>query len=73
MGRRYTAFMWNKNERDGKFGELKGKAKQATGKATGNTALVDEGRVDEVAGKTQGAVGKATRKIGEAVDKLHRR
>lgn len=66
-GRRYTAFMWNKNERDGKFEELKGQAKQAAGKATGNAALVDEGRADEVAGKTQGAVGTATRKVGEAV------
>lgn len=59
--------MWNKNERDGKVDELKGKAKQVAGNATGNTALVNEGKADEVSGKTQGAVGTATRKIGEAV------
>jgi uncharacterized protein YjbJ (UPF0337 family) len=62
--------MWNKNERDGKVDELKGKAKQAVGKATNDPALVDEGQVDEIAGKTQATIGTATRKVGEAVENV---
>lgn len=62
--------MWNKNERDGKVEEVKGKAKQAIGRATNDPNLVDEGQVDEAAGKTQATIGTATRKVGEAVEKL---
>lgn len=62
--------MWNKNERDGKVEEVKGKAKQAVGQATNNPDLVEEGQVDEAAGKTQATIGTATRKVGEAVEKL---
>ena len=60
--------MWNKNERDGKVTEVKGKAKQAVGRATGDVDLQDKGKVDEVAGKTQAGIGKATRKVGEAIE-----
>jgi uncharacterized protein YjbJ (UPF0337 family) len=35
--------MWNKNERDGKVEEVKGKAKQAVGKITNDPALVEVG------------------------------
>lgn len=62
--------MWNKNERDGKVEEIKGKAKQAVGRATNDPDLVEEGQVDETAGKTQATIGTATRKVGEAVEKL---
>jgi uncharacterized protein YjbJ (UPF0337 family) len=62
--------MWNKNERDGKVEEIKGKAKQAVGHATNDPNLVEEGQVDETAGKTQATIGTATRKVGEAVEKL---
>lgn len=62
--------MWNKNERHGKAEEVKGKAKQAVGRATNDPNLVDEGKVDEAAGKTQATIGTATRKVGEAVEKL---
>jgi len=62
--------MWNKNERDGKVEEIKGKAKQAVGRATSDPDLVDQGKVDETAGKTQATIGTATRKVGEAVEKL---
>jgi uncharacterized protein YjbJ (UPF0337 family) len=62
--------MWNKNERDGKVDEIKGKAKQAVGRATNDPDLVEEGQVDETAGKTQATIGTATRKVGEAVEKL---
>jgi uncharacterized protein YjbJ (UPF0337 family) len=62
--------MWNKNERDGKVEELKGKAKQGFGKVTNDPELVEEGQVDEVAGKTQATIGTATRKVGEAVEDI---
>jgi uncharacterized protein YjbJ (UPF0337 family) len=62
--------MWNKNEREGKVEEVKGKAKQAIGRATGDAQLEDEGIESEVAGKVQGTVGTATRKTGEAIEKV---
>ena len=62
--------MWNKNERDGKVEELKGKAKQVVGNATNDPELVEEGQVDETAGKTQATIGTATRKVGEAVENV---
>lgn len=62
--------MWNKNERDGKVEELKGKTKQVAGKVTNDPELVEEGEVDEIAGKTQAGLGKAGRKVGEAVDNV---
>jgi uncharacterized protein YjbJ (UPF0337 family) len=62
--------MWNKNEADGKATEVKGKVKQAIGKATGDVDLHDEGVGDEVAGKTQAGIGKATRKVGEAIENV---
>jgi uncharacterized protein YjbJ (UPF0337 family) len=62
--------MWNKNERAGKVEQVKGKAKQAVGRATGNQKLTDEGIDAEVAGKAQATVGKATRKVGETIEKV---
>jgi uncharacterized protein YjbJ (UPF0337 family) len=62
--------MWNKNERDGKVEELKGKTKQVVGNVTNDPALVEEGQVDETAGKTQATIGTATRKVGEAVEDI---
>ena len=62
--------MWNKNERAGKIEEVKGKAKQAVGRATGDKDLEDEGVGNEVAGKAQATVGKVTRKTGEAIEKV---
>jgi uncharacterized protein YjbJ (UPF0337 family) len=65
--------MLNKNERDGKVTEVKGKVKQAVGRATGNADLRNEGKADEVAGKTQAGIGKATRKVGEAIQNVGKR
>lgn len=62
--------MWNKNEREGKIEQIKGKAKQAVGRATGDEQLTDEGLGNELAGKTQATVGKVTRKAGETVEKV---
>ena len=62
--------MWNKNETEGKIQQVRGKAKQAVGRATGNQKLTDEGIGTELAGKTQATVGKVTRKAGETVEKV---
>lgn len=60
--------MWNKNEREGKLDEVKGKAKQAIADATGDPNLKAEGQDDEASGKVQGAIGTAQRKVGEAIE-----
>lgn len=60
--------MWNKNERDGKIDEVKGKTKQVIADATGNPDLKSEGQDDEASGKVQGAIGTAQRKVGEAIE-----
>jgi len=62
--------MWNKNERDGKSEQVKGKIKQAVGDVTGNDRLKTEGGVDEAIGKAKTAVGQAQRKVGAAVEHL---
>lgn len=62
--------MWNKNERDGKIGQAKGRVKQAVGDLTGDKKLQHEGRVDETAGKVREAVGEISRKAGEAIEKI---
>jgi len=59
--------MWNKNERDGKVDEAKGKVKQAVGDLTGNDRLKAEGQVDEAVGKAKGVIGGAQKVVGEAV------
>jgi uncharacterized protein YjbJ (UPF0337 family) len=60
--------MWNKDERDGKVDEAKGKAKQAIGGVTGDDNLKAEGEADEAAGKVQSTVGHGARKVGEAIE-----
>lgn len=62
--------MWNKNERDGKVDQAKGKVKQAVGKLTHDDDLKAKGRVDEAVGNVEVAVGRARRKAGEAIDGL---
>jgi uncharacterized protein YjbJ (UPF0337 family) len=59
--------MWNKNERDGKIDQAKGKVKQAVGDLTGNDKLRAEGKVDETVGKAKTAVGDAQKKVGAAI------
>jgi uncharacterized protein YjbJ (UPF0337 family) len=59
--------MWNKNERNGKVDQAKGKVKQAVGTLTRNDDLKAEGQVDETVGKLEAAVGRTTRKAGNAI------
>ena len=62
--------MWNKNERDGKIDQAKGKAKQAVGTMTGDKKLKAEGQVDETVGKVEAAVGRTSRKAGDAITRV---
>jgi uncharacterized protein YjbJ (UPF0337 family) len=62
--------MWNKNERDGKVHQAKGKVKQAVGALTGDKNLQAEGEVDETVGKVEAAVGRTSRKAGDAITRV---
>ena len=62
--------MWNKNERDGKFDQAKGRVKQAVGDLTANEDLKAEGQVDEAGGKIEEAVGQLQRKTVAAIEKM---
>jgi uncharacterized protein YjbJ (UPF0337 family) len=62
--------MWNRNERDGKVDQAKGKVKQAVGTLTGDDDLKAEGQVDETVGKVEAAVGRISRKAGDAIARV---
>ena len=62
--------MWNKNERNGKVDQTKGKVKQAVGALTRDDDLKAEGRVDETVGKIETAVGRTSRKAGDAITRV---
>ena len=62
--------MLNKDERNGKFEQAKGRVKQAVGDLTGNKHLRTEGQVDEAKGKVKEAVGSVRHAIVDAADKI---
>ena len=62
--------MLNDDELRGKADQIKGRVKDAVGKATGDERLRDEGAADEVAGKVQETFGKARRKVGETIEDI---
>ena len=62
--------MWNKNERDGKVDQAKGRVKQALGDVTGNESLKAEGQMDEAGGKVEEAVGQLQRKTVTAIEQI---
>jgi uncharacterized protein YjbJ (UPF0337 family) len=64
--------MWNKNERNGKVDQAKGKIKKGVGTLTGNDDLKAEGQVDETVGNVEAAVGRTLRKTGDAVARLRK-
>jgi len=47
-----------KDQVQGKFHELKGKAKETAGQVTNNPDLADEGQGEKIAGKVQKKVGQ---------------
>ena len=62
--------MWNKNERQGKVDQAKGKVKQAVGVLTGNDRLKTEGPVDERVGKVEAVVGRTSRRVSDAIARV---
>jgi len=62
--------MWNKNERDGKIDQAKGRVKQAVGDLTANEDLKAEGQVEEAGGQVEEAVGQLKRKTVAAIEKI---
>ncbi len=60
----------NKDQVQGRAEDIKGKAKEAVGKAVGNDKLTTEGQLDQAAGKTQAKVGDAKEKVKDVIDKL---
>ena len=64
--------MWNKNERDGKIDQAKGKVKQAVGDLTGNDKLKAEGKIDETVGDAKTAVGGVQKKVAAAIASVGR-
>jgi len=62
--------MLNKDERNGKFEQAKGRVKQAVGDLTGDKHLRTEGLVDEAKGKFQEAKGNVRHAVADTVDKV---
>ena len=62
--------MKNNDEMQGKWDQVKGRAKQAAGDLTNNDRLHDEGVGDEAVGDVREGVGKARRKVGETIENI---
>jgi uncharacterized protein YjbJ (UPF0337 family) len=60
----------NKDERDGKVENLKGRAKEAAGIVSGDEELEKEGAEERAAGEARRSIGEAHRKVGEALEDL---
>lgn len=54
---------------DGKFDEMKGRAKEAAGDISGDDDLRREGKVDRAGGSAKGMIEKATDKIKDLVSR----
>jgi uncharacterized protein YjbJ (UPF0337 family) len=54
---------------DGKFDEMKGRAKEAAGDLTDDDDLENEGKIDRASGAIKDKVDKATDKVRDAVDR----
>ncbi|MGE3344542.1 MAG: CsbD family protein [Vicinamibacterales bacterium] len=58
----------NKNEREGKMDQVKGKVKEGVGHVTDDPNMKDEGQMDQTKGKVQEGVGKVQREVGERME-----
>ena len=63
----------NRDEREGKKENIKGRIKEAAGTITGNRDLESEGAEERARGEAQEKLGNARRKVGEAVEDLGKR
>ena len=62
--------MLNDDELRGKADQIKGRVKDAVGKATDDERLREEGAADEASGKVQEGFGTARRKAGETIEDI---
>jgi uncharacterized protein YjbJ (UPF0337 family) len=53
---------------EGKFDQIKGRAKEAAGDLTDDDELKDEGKVDKAGGAIKDKIDKATDKVKDAVN-----
>jgi uncharacterized protein YjbJ (UPF0337 family) len=53
---------------EGKFDQMKGRAKEAAGDLTDDDELKDEGKVDKASGAIKDKIDKATDKVKDAVN-----
>jgi uncharacterized protein YjbJ (UPF0337 family) len=53
---------------EGKFDQMKGRAKEAAGDLTDDDELKDEGKVDKAGGAIKDRIDKATDKVKDAVN-----
>ena len=60
----------NRDEREGKSENVKGRVKEATGALLDDEKLQKEGADQRAAGELQEDVGKLRRKAGEALEEL---
>ena len=60
----------NRDEREGKAKDLKGRAKETAGDVTGSDRLQDEGAAEQAEGKTQQTWGEGKRRAGETIEDL---
>ena len=58
----------NRDEVEGKFDQVKGKAKEGIGRAIDDRDLEAEGRAENTKGDVKEGFGKARRKVGEAIE-----
>jgi uncharacterized protein YjbJ (UPF0337 family) len=57
-------------ETKGKVKQIRGRAKEAVGKVTGDEKLERKGALERVEGSIEEGVGKARRKVGEAIESV---
>ena len=60
----------NRDERDGKIENLKGRVKEAAGTLADDPELEKEGADQRAAGELQEGLGEVRRKLGEAISEL---
>jgi len=60
----------NRDEREGKIENLKGRAKEAAGVLADNPELEKEGAEERAVGEAREKLAEARRKAGEAIEEL---
>jgi uncharacterized protein YjbJ (UPF0337 family) len=56
----------DKNRMEGSWEQMKGRAKERVGKATGDQKMETEGKAQQVGGKVQNAIGGAADAVRDA-------